>query len=153
MAKSTDAAQALVRELCLALPEAVETQTWGSPHFRVREKIFAGLGLEHGKTVVGFKLSLERQAQMLRDKRFTKAAYVGHKGWVSLDLAGGAERAELRALLIESYCAIAPKKLAAQLDGGAAAAVRKSVRRVTKKVTAKPATRKRATREPPDPRE
>lgn len=152
MTKSASVAQALVRELCLALPEAVETQTWGSPHFRVREKIFAGMGLEKGRVVVGFKLSLERQAQVLRDARFTKAAYVGHKGWVSLDLAGRPDRAELRALLIESYCAIAPKKLAAQLDGGAAAAVRKSVRRVAKQASKKASRRAPTGREAPDPR-
>ena len=31
-----------MREICLALPDTKETMTWGKPHFRVIEKIFAG---------------------------------------------------------------------------------------------------------------
>jgi hypothetical protein len=30
-----------LRAICLALPEAVEKETWGDPTFRVRERIFA----------------------------------------------------------------------------------------------------------------
>ena len=35
---------ARVREICLALPDTKETLTWGSPYFRVGDKIFAGYG-------------------------------------------------------------------------------------------------------------
>jgi predicted DNA-binding protein (MmcQ/YjbR family) len=161
-----------VRELCLALPEAVETLTWGAPHFRVKEKIFAGIEAEGGRPVIGFKLSLERQAQMLRDARFTKAPYVGHRGWVSMDLSDVRDWEEVRALLIESYVAIAPKKLAAQLAGAAQGSERaaiggsklpraqKSPRAEEKKKSTGPATRgtrsarapKAGLATPPDPR-
>ena len=30
-----------LRAICLALPEAVEKETWGDPTFRVRDRIFA----------------------------------------------------------------------------------------------------------------
>jgi predicted DNA-binding protein (MmcQ/YjbR family) len=30
-----------LRDICLALPEAVEKETWGEATFRVRDKIFA----------------------------------------------------------------------------------------------------------------
>ena len=38
-----------LRRICLALPEAVETETWGKPHFRVNDKIFCGCGEEDGR--------------------------------------------------------------------------------------------------------
>lgn len=149
-----------VRELCLAFPEAVETLTWGKPHFRVREKIFAGVDDEAGRPVIGFKLSLERQAQMLRDARFTKAPYVGHKGWVSMDLSVVRDWGEVRALLAESYGAIAPKKLAAQLGIGAPAQERAAAHKSSraKKTPGAPrkkrpaSARKPGLATPPDPR-
>ncbi len=160
MAKTSEHVLPKVRELCLAFPEAVETLTWGKPHFRVREKIFAGVDDEDGRPVIGFKLSLERQAQMLRDKRFAKAPYVGHKGWVSMDLSDVRDWAEVRALLAESYRAIAPKKLAAQLGVGAPAHERaaalesaraKKTPRATQK-TRRAGARKAGLETPPDPR-
>ena len=45
-----------MREICLALPDTKETLTWGSPHFRVGEKIFAGYSEEDGRLSIGFKL-------------------------------------------------------------------------------------------------
>ena len=41
-----------LREICLALPDTKETLTWGSPYFRVGEKIFAGYGEEDGSPSV-----------------------------------------------------------------------------------------------------
>jgi len=45
----TDAALAKIRKIYLSLPGTKETMTWGEPHFRVGEKIFAGYGEENGK--------------------------------------------------------------------------------------------------------
>ena len=45
-----------LREICLALPDTKETLTWGSPYFRVGEKIFAGYDEEDGRPSVGLKL-------------------------------------------------------------------------------------------------
>ena len=44
----TDAQDILnrLRRICLELPDTHETLTWGEPHFRVRDKIFAGFGEE-----------------------------------------------------------------------------------------------------------
>lgn len=110
-------AHAKVREICLTLPDTKETPTWGKPHFRVGEKIFAGLHDEGPKPILGFKLSKARQAQMLRDKRFSVAPYVGHAGWVSMNLVAVRNWEEVRALVLESYRAIAAKKSLAKLDG------------------------------------
>jgi len=51
-----------LKKICLALLDTNETFTWGSPHFRVGEKIFANFGTP----VIGFKLEkAHQQAQRL----------------------------------------------------------------------------------------
>ena len=89
MKNTPEAVLAKMREICLELPDTKETMTWGYPHFRVGEKIFAGWGAESGKQSIGFKLEMEHADAMVQnDARFTRAPYVGHKGWVSMDPTG-----------------------------------------------------------------
>lgn len=100
-----------VREICLALPGAHETLTWGEPHFRVGEKIFAGCGGEKGVVALGFKLEKEHaRALIARDPRFRPAPYVGKHGWVSIDAHDVDDWDAVRAFLEESYRLIAPKR-------------------------------------------
>ena len=110
-----------MREICLALPDTKETLTWGEPHFRVGDKIFAGCGDEHGQTVIGFKLEMDHaDAVIQEDPRFRRAPYVGHKGWVSMDASRVKDWSEVRPLILESYRLIAPNKSLAKLPGAAA---------------------------------
>jgi predicted DNA-binding protein (MmcQ/YjbR family) len=107
-----------IREIYLSLPDTKETPTWGSPHFRVGEKIFGGFDEEDGRTIIGFKLEMEHAAAMIAsDRRFARAPYVGHKGWVKMDVTGVKDWEEVRTLVQESYRLIAPKRLVAQLNG------------------------------------
>jgi predicted DNA-binding protein (MmcQ/YjbR family) len=110
---------ARLRRICLALPDTEETLTWGQPHFRVANKIFCGCGDEKGKTVIGFKLDRDHAHAIVEDPRFWPAPYVGHKGWVSMDAAGIRDWDEVKALVLESYGLIAPKKTLAKREGTA----------------------------------
>jgi predicted DNA-binding protein (MmcQ/YjbR family) len=105
-----------LREICLALPEATETMTWGQPHFRVRNKIFAGYDDESGKGSIDFKLTMDHAADVLERPGFSPAPYVGHKGWVSVEARPDLDWDELRQMIRESFRLIAPKRLAAQMD-------------------------------------
>ncbi|HET7418866.1 MAG TPA: MmcQ/YjbR family DNA-binding protein [Candidatus Dormibacteraeota bacterium] len=75
------------RRLCLALPEAVEQETWGEATFRVRGRIFA-MGSPEG-TRVSVKASLDDQAGLVEmdPKTFEVSAYTGRFGWVSVRLS------------------------------------------------------------------
>ena len=131
---------AKVRAICLSLPDTKETPTWGQPHFRVGEKIFAGCGEEKGRVTIGFKLEMKHAREIVKDPRFTPAPYVGHKGWVSLDGRKVSDWDELRELILESYELIAPKKSLAKLAGDNAelAAPRpRKARAAKKKVTSR----------------
>jgi predicted DNA-binding protein (MmcQ/YjbR family) len=122
-----------MRAICLALPDTKETLTWGQPHFRVGEKIFAGCGEEKGRVVIGFKLDMDHADAIIQDPRFWRAPYVGHKGWVSMDANAVADWNEVRPLVLESYRLIAPRRTVAQLDGGAPPAPRKARAKAARK--------------------
>ncbi len=145
--KPFDAALAKMRKICLSLPDTKETPTWGQPHFRVGEKIFSGLGEEKGVLTVGFKLEMDHADAMVRRPGFSRAPYVGHKGWVSADVERVKDWDELGALIHESYRLIAPKKTLAKWQGEAAAKppvapVRKA--RKTTRRTSTPGKKKRS---------
>jgi hypothetical protein len=109
------------RRVCLALPEAVEQEAWGEPTFRVRKKIFAmyaSAGNHHGAGRYGLwlKAPIGVQEMLVRSDPDTYFVppYVGVKGWIGVVLPA-VDDAELAGLVAQSYCMIAPKKLAAQV--------------------------------------
>ena len=98
------------RTICLALPEAVERETWGHPTFRVGEKIFASCASD--ASTLGFKAHRDELEALLADDRFERAAYVGRYGWLTMTPSGRIDWAEVDELVRSSYLQIAPKKLA-----------------------------------------
>jgi predicted DNA-binding protein (MmcQ/YjbR family) len=129
-----------MREICLSLPDTKETPTWGSPHFRVGEKIFAGCGEHQGKGSIGFKLEMAHAAAIVERPGFTRAPYVGHKGWVSLDVDSVDDWDEVRELVHESYRLIAPKRSLAKLSPTTKTPHPPAAKRPTKKTASKKPT-------------
>jgi len=117
LAAAADATFEKIRALCLALPGTKLTMPWGSPHFRVAEKIFCGYGVKDGKRVMSAKLRFEHAKKVIEDARFWPSPYVGKHGWVSFDVAKRKSWDEVAALIRESYELIAPKRLLAELRG------------------------------------
>ncbi len=144
-----------LREIALSFPEAHEDFPWGHSAFKVKGKAFMFMGDEND--VVGFSVKLPSSRFGVLDLPNTKpTGYgLGKSGWVDVSLPSK-EKPDLsfiRSLVEESYRAIAPKKLAAQLDGGPAApapiAAKKSAKKAAKKATkptGKAPAKKRATR-------
>jgi hypothetical protein len=101
------------RELCLAMPEAEEVETWGEATFRVRGRIFAISGPEARHA--SLKASLDDQAGLVEmdPRTFEVAAYTGRFGWVRVRLAGlGVELGEK--LVRNAWERTAPRRLVAQ---------------------------------------
>lgn len=92
-----------VRTICLSFPNTKETPTWGKPHFRVGEKIFAGFDDGTGTPVVGCKLEMDHAAKLVKMPGYQPASYVGKKGWVSIDLTVVTDWDDVRELITESY--------------------------------------------------
>lgn len=104
-----------IRQIALALPEATEELTWEtSINFRVRKKIFCFPG--DGRSVM-VKADREELPALLEDPRVSPAPYLARGGWIVLDLpATKVDWAEVTELIHTSYCLIAPKGLAKQLQ-------------------------------------
>ena len=116
-----DPIYARMRAICLALPDTTIEIKWGHPHYCVVGKIFTGCGPHRGVLTVGFKMQKEDAAEIVKDKRFWPAPYVGKHGWVATDARRVSDWEPIRALITDSYRLIAPKASVAKLD-----AVRKS---------------------------
>lgn len=122
----TDAVGRL-RALCLALPEVTERASHGEPSFFVRDKRqFLMLDSHHhGAPHLGFWCAAPPGGQeaLIADDpdRYFRPPYVGHRGWVGvrLEMAGLAEPdwAEIDEIVRDAYRVVAPKTLAARLDG------------------------------------
>jgi predicted DNA-binding protein (MmcQ/YjbR family) len=111
-----------LRKICLALPEAHEVEAWGTPTFRVRNKLFAmyaDTGNHHheGRPGVWLKAGPGNQQLMVRfaPKRFFVPPYVGPSGWIGVYLDGKVDWEELASLVTDAWRLIAPKRVAALL--------------------------------------
>jgi hypothetical protein len=111
------------RRACLSLPEATEQVAWGEPTWRVKKKIFAmfaRVGSHHTKgrgdsLWVNAPLGVQEILIHSDPVKFFSPPYSGVNGWVGVVIEE-VDDAELRSLAIQSYCMIAPKKLAALAD-------------------------------------
>ncbi len=108
-----------LRAICLGLPETHEQQAWAGARWMIRTRTFAHVltieGPEGARTVVSFRSSGPELEVLF---------HAGHPffrpGWgtnvVGLVLDEATDWTEVAELLTESYCVLAPKKLAAQIE-------------------------------------
>jgi predicted DNA-binding protein (MmcQ/YjbR family) len=120
--------EAALRDLGLSFPETTEDFPWGHRTLKVKGKafVFMGTGAEAGARDDAFFISckLPESAPMaLTLPGVAPTGYgLGKAGWVSASFPPGrAPVAMLKEWLRESYCAVAPKKLAAIVAGGGGA--------------------------------
>jgi hypothetical protein len=106
-----------VRSLALALPETVEQETWETPTFRVRKRIFAMFSDEQRTVWIKSTHDEQRALTSMDPGTFFVPPYVGPNGWVGVRFAT-VDRDELRELLTEAWRMTAPKRLVAAFDEG-----------------------------------
>lgn len=123
ISKRTPTALARLREICLALPEAHEVETWGEPTFRVRNKLFAmhsSATTHHGRGRPGVWIASTHVSQDMvlraRPDRYFSPPYVGPSGWIGAWLDKNPLWGEIAELLRDAYRLKAPKKLADTLE-------------------------------------
>jgi predicted DNA-binding protein (MmcQ/YjbR family) len=106
---------ASMRKICLALPETSEGLQFGQPVWRVGKKVFAQAYCYEERWRVAFWVGVHAQLLMTDDPRYTIPPYMGHNGWISLDVAKKHSERELQSLALESYRHFALKRMLAQL--------------------------------------
>jgi hypothetical protein len=104
-----------LRRIALALPEAVEQETWGTPTFRVRKRIFVMLAEGEREAWVKSTHDEQRALTQMDPETFFVPPYVGPSGWVGVRFRT-VDRDEMRELLTEAWRLTAPKRLVAAFD-------------------------------------
>jgi len=109
-----------VRELALSLPETIEKSSYGTPGFRVKDRLFARIREEPGVLAI-WCADLDEKEFLIRaepEKFFTVAHYDGYA--MVLVRLEAVDREELLELLTESWRLRGPKRLVAEFDAGSA---------------------------------
>lgn len=105
-----------LRRICLAFPGAHEVEAWGTPTFRVKNKLFAMYAAsdDHhhpGVPAVWIKSTPVNQEFLLlaKPRRHFKPPYVGPSGWIGVRLNGIVNWRDVEALLRDAYEMTAPR--------------------------------------------
>src|SRR5262249_46882441 len=116
---STPRAKAVLaplREFCLSLPETSEDKAFGWPVWRAAKKTFAGVHRYNGRMTLQFWVGSDMQAMLTFEKRYRVPAYIGHNGWIELDVEEEMDFGEVRELVLVSYKHFALKRMLDRLD-------------------------------------
>jgi hypothetical protein len=105
-----------MRKICLAWPETLETTQFGTPVWQAGKKTFVQAYAYRGPLCLAFWVGVERQGMMTMDKRFHIPPYLGHNGWIALDVSKACNWNEVRELALFSYRHFALKRMLNALD-------------------------------------
>jgi hypothetical protein len=105
-----------VRRIALSLPATTEKPSYGTPGFRVKDKLFARIR-EEGDVLVVWVDDLDEKEALIAsepDKFFTTPHYDGHA--MVLVRFAAVDIDELTELLTDAWRLRAPKRLRVELD-------------------------------------
>ena len=100
-----------VRALCASLPETSEGTQFGVPAFKAGKKTFVTAHRYRKRMGLEFWAGPELQATLCDDSRFSIPAYIGHRGWIDLDVEDRFDWDEVRELTLGSYRHFALKRM------------------------------------------
>jgi predicted DNA-binding protein (MmcQ/YjbR family) len=116
------------RKVIAGWPEVSEELQFGWPAWRVGKKTFTSFHAARAAHAapppkrrqmpmkIYFWVGVAAQGLMTSDPRFEIPAYMGHNGWISLDVTEHCDWKEVRALALASYQHFAPRRALKALD-------------------------------------
>jgi len=112
-----DKVLALVRKICLGLPDTEEKLAWGEPTFRVHGKLFAMFSNNHhgdGRIAVWCDAPLGAQQDLVAadPEHFFVPPYVGVGGWIGINMNTPLPKGALAAILEQAYRTTEEKRAA-----------------------------------------
>ena len=100
-----------LRALCAALPETSEATQFGTPAFKAGKKTFLTVHRYRRRMRLQFWVGQDLQVTLGDDPRFAIPAYIGHRGWMDLDVEDHVDWDEVHELLLGSYRHFALKRM------------------------------------------
>jgi predicted DNA-binding protein (MmcQ/YjbR family) len=105
-----------LRALCLSLPEATETDSFGHPNFRAGKGIYVAFEAMKGRPSIAFRLDPDEVDLLLLDTaRFFPTPY-GKGRWASIWADIPLDWKEITGLVTRSYRGVALKRMLAALE-------------------------------------
>jgi predicted DNA-binding protein (MmcQ/YjbR family) len=101
----------LMREVCLQWPETREAEQFGHPVWKAGERSFAMARHDGERLTLCFWVGADRQNLLTADERFDIPPYIGHNGWIALDVSRHGDRREIENLARDSYRHFALKRM------------------------------------------
>jgi predicted DNA-binding protein (MmcQ/YjbR family) len=134
MPRDLKAFESGVRKHALSFPEAHEDHPWGETAFKVRGKVFVFLGSDAKELTMSVKLPQSRDFALELPFAEPTGYGLGKHGWVTLTTTGrrGPPLDLARDWISESYRAVAPRKLVAELSSNRSASTAAPGRRLTR---------------------
>jgi len=107
---------ALLRGVCLKLPATSEGSQFGHPVWKVGARSFAIARYDGAILTACFWSGVAEQSLLTADPRFRIPPYIGHRGWIALDVSEHCDRSEIAALALQSYRHFALKRMLQALE-------------------------------------
>jgi hypothetical protein len=104
-----------LRKLCLRLPETREAAQFGHPVWQAGTRSFVWLRHDGHRLTLCFWVGVDRQSLLTADTRYRIPPYLGHNGWIALDVSDDYDNAEVKALALQSYRHFALKRMLREL--------------------------------------
>lgn len=108
-----------LRAICLALPEAWQDTPWTGVRWRIRQRTFAhvlAVDSPAGADTVLIFRSAPPELDVLHRSGHPFFRPGSPPGAVGMVIDSGVDWTEVQELVTDSYCLLAPKKLAAEVD-------------------------------------
>lgn len=103
-------------DFCAGLPETVETKQFGNPTWKAGKKTYVCVHRYDRRLCIQIWVGGEQQGFLTADPRYKISAYVGHNGWIDLDVEDTVNWAEIEQLVLNSYRHFALKRMLKALD-------------------------------------
>ena len=104
-----------MREIC-QLPEVSEVRLFGYPAWQAGKKTFAIARHDPQTLLLCFWVGVDQQGMLTEDPRYRIPQYIGHNGWIALDVGDAWDVHEVRSLTLQSYRHFALKRMLLMLD-------------------------------------
>jgi predicted DNA-binding protein (MmcQ/YjbR family) len=105
-----------IRKLCLQLPESREERQFGHHVWQAGKKTFAIARHDGERLTLCFRVGVDQQGLLTADSRYQIPPYMGHNGWIALDVSSACDWQEIEALTLQSYRHFALKRMLTLLE-------------------------------------
>ena len=106
-----------LHDYCQTLPETNTGKGFGNPQWKAGKKTYVCLHRYDKQLTLQVWVGLDQQSFMISDKRFSIPKYMGHNGWIDLNVESNVNWKEIRSLVEQSYRHFALKRMLKELDG------------------------------------